>query len=194
MLINPSNSNNQEYIRQLLSSSRNSNQDPLRIFSFTEISYDQRVADIGCGPGYFTLPLAKSLYAGRVYALDVDEEMLTACRERVAEARLGNVEVLKCGDFDFPVDEGSLDGVLLAFVVSASSDQLKFLQSVRNLLRPRGWCSILDWYRRETEYGPPLEQRRDPEDMERLALEAGFRRRERRDLAQDQYMLSLRNA
>ena len=183
----------QEAIRQLLSPDRQSSADPLRVFSFTEISYTDKVGDIGCGPGYFTLPLAKALYNGQVYALDIDPEMLAACRERLAQAHLGNVELLQCGEFDFPVEPGSLDGVLLAFVVSHTTDQLRFLQAVRTLLKPRGWCSVLEWRRQETEHGPPLEQRKNPDELEALVTEAGFRYREWRRLNEDQYVLSMRN-
>jgi ubiquinone/menaquinone biosynthesis C-methylase UbiE len=190
---NRDNTSGPELIQRLPSPERNVTVDPLRVLSFTEISYRHHVADIGCGPGFFTLPLAKTLYSGKVYALDVNEAILEVCRERVAQARLGNVEVLRCGEYDFPVEPASLDGVFLSFVLSQSADQLRLLQAARKLLKPTGWCSILEWHHKETEGGPPLEQRKDPDEMAALAREAGFRTRERRELNPDQYMISLRN-
>ncbi len=44
------------------------------------------VADIGCGPGFFTIPIAKMVFDGKVYALDIQKEMLDAVREEVAAA------------------------------------------------------------------------------------------------------------
>ena len=113
----------QEFIRQLLSPERAQKSDPFVVLSFCPVNVHDTVADIGCGPGYFTLPLAKLLVNGKVYALDLDEQMVAACRERIAQARLGNVEVLGCDEFDFPLAQGSLDGVLLAFVVQRQRGQ-----------------------------------------------------------------------
>ncbi len=183
----------QEFIQRLLSPQRDGTLDMLSILSFSEISHRDRVAEIGCGPGYFTPRLAKALMDGKLYALDTDEEMLAACRQRVTAARLGNVEVQRCGEFDFTLEEGSLDGVFLAFVVHESSDRPRFLQSVRRLLKPRGWVTVLNWHRRESENGPPLERRIDPESMQQMVREAGFRYRIWRDLNGEQYMMTLRN-
>ncbi len=183
----------QEFIQQLLSPQRDGTLDMLSILSFSEISHRDRVAEIGCGPGYFTPRLAKALMDGKLYALDTDEEMLAACRQRVTAARLGNVEVQQCGEFDFALEEGSLDGVFLAFVVHQSPDHPRFLQSIRRLLKPRGWVTLLNWHRRESENGPPMERRIDPETMQQMVREAGFRYRSWRDLNGEQYMMTLRN-
>ena len=179
----------QEFIQPLLAPER---LDPFVVLSFCEIDLHDTVADIGCGPGYFTLPLAKYLINGTLYALDTDDEMLAACRERAAQAHLGNVEVLKCDEFDFPLVATSLDGAFLAFVVHQSPDNSRFLSAVRELLRPGGWCAVLEWYRRETEDGPPLERRIEPEELQTMAREAGFQTRAWRDLNGQQYLMALR--
>lgn len=192
MADSPEPSRTQERIQRLLSPERAETLDPLLVLSYCPITSYDMVADIGCGPGYFTLPLAKALINGKVYALDIDDEMLAACRERVALARLGNVDVLKCSQFDFPLESASLDGAFLAFVVQACPDKARFLRAVRQSLRPRGWGTVLEWYRRETRSGPPLERRMDPPALEDLARGAGFRPLSWRDLNGDQYLMTLR--
>jgi SAM-dependent methyltransferase len=194
MTAEPNDMTTQEFIQRLLDPNRPQRLDPFEVMAFMEIGDWDQVADIGCGPGYFTIPLAKTLINGKLYALDINEEMLEACRERVSQARLGNVEVLKCDEFDFPIEKGSLNGLFLAFVIQQSPDKPRFLRTVRELLRPRGWCTILEWYHKETETGPPLERRVDPEDMRKMANGAGFRYVSWRDLNNgDQYMMTLRN-
>jgi|TARA_Y100000031_G_scaffold117137_1_gene129968 ubiquinone/menaquinone biosynthesis C-methylase UbiE len=182
----------QDFIRRLLAPERAQDLDTFAVLTFSGINLHDTVADIGCGPGFFTVPLAKYLVNGNLYALDIDNEMLAACRESVAQARLGNVEVLKCGEFDFPLDPGSLNGAFLAFMIHHSPDKARLLGAVRELIHPRGWCTILEWYRKETEEGPPLERRLDPAEMEALATQAGFSHRGWRDLNGDQYMMMLR--
>jgi hypothetical protein len=86
-----------------------------------------------------------------------------------------------------------LDGAFLAFVIQQSPDKPRFLSAVRELLQPKGWCTVLEWYRKETEFGPPLERRIDPTDLEALARDAGYRNRGWRDLNGEQYIMTLRN-
>ena len=183
----------QELIQRLLRPDRVHRLDPSIILGLLGINSHDTLADIGCGPGYFTIPLAKIVIRGKLYALDIDDEMLAACRDRVAKARLGNVEVLKCDEFDFPLEQGSLDGELMAFVVQQSADKTKLLRASRELLKPKGWCAILEWYHKKTETGPPLERRVDPAELESLATDAGFRCLGWRDLNGEQYIMNLRN-
>ena len=180
-------------IQALLSPDRVKSVDTFLILTLSEINLHSTVADIGCGPGFFTLPLAKFLVTGKLFALDIDDEMLDVCRQRVAEARMGNVEVLKCSEFEFPLEKSSLDGAFMAFVIQQSPDKARLLRAVKELLRPRGWCTILEWYKKETEFGPPVERRIDPPELQELAEAAGFRHVRWRNLNGNQYMTILRN-
>ena len=184
----------QEFIDVLLSPDRIQSSDPLVILSFVPINAYETVADIGCGPGYFTIPLAKSLINGKLYAVDVNEEMVAACRERVRQARMGNVEVDKCGEFDFPIEPASLDGAFIAFVVHHSRGQGQVPGTpCAVLMQPRGWCSVLEWFRKDTGSGPPLERRIDPGELEETARAAGFRTMGWRPLNDEHYLMNLRN-
>ena len=182
----------QDHIRALLHPGRYEELDPFVVTAFLPIEPYDHVADIGCGPGYFAIPLAKHLVYGKLFALDIEDEMLDALRARVADANLGNVEVLKCGPADFPGPEESLDGALLAFVAHQSDDRTAFLNATRVLLKPGGWCAVLEWYRKETEHGPPLEARIDPAELETLSRAVGFQVRWWRDINGLQYMALLR--
>ena len=193
MTSNSESSENQGIIQRLLSPARAATLDTLTIFSFCPINVHDTVAEIGCGPGFFTIPLAKALVSGRLLALDTDDEMLAACRDRVDQARMGHVELLKCSEFEFPIDAASVDGAFLAFVIQASPDKTRFLSAVRQKIQPRGWCTVIEWYKKETAMGPPLERRIDPADLEVVARDAGFRTMGWRDLNGENYMMTLRN-
>ncbi len=181
------------YIERLLSTEREHRADTVAILSFCLAGESDTVADIGCGPGYFTVALAQALGRGKVIALDPDEEMLEICRRRVRAARLENVQVLKCDEYQFPLDEGSIDAVLLSCVVHHADDQVRFLAAARRLLVPGGRCTILEWYRRQSEGGPPLERRIDPGQLETMAVRAGFRWQATHRMSDDQYLADLRN-
>ena len=182
----------QELISRLLSPEREQELDPFLVITFMPIEPYDHVAEIGCGPGFFSIPLAKYLVYGKLYSLDVMDEMLDVLRKRVAVANLGNVEIRKCAPTDFPVPKESMDGLFLAFVICQTDDRMAFLKAARDLLKPRGWCTVLEWFRKETEYGPPLEDRIEPREIEELAREAGFQFRGWRDINGRQYMAMLR--
>ena len=187
--------NTQDFVERLLSPERAAMLDPTVALKYCPIALDDKVADIGCGPGFFTLPLANLVVNGTVYALDIDQGMVDACRERVEQAGLSNVETLTCSEFDFPVEKGTLNGVFLAFVVQHGNPQekLRLLQATRELLLPGGWGVVLEWFRIETETGPPLERRVDPGTMEDFARHAGYQVGEWWDLNGEQYLMTLRN-
>lgn len=103
----------QELIAWHLRPERQVEINPYTVITHTPIDPYDHVADIGCGPGYFTLPIAKYLVHGKAYALDIRDEMLEAVRQRVSEAHLGNVEIAKCGAADFPLPNGSLESLML---------------------------------------------------------------------------------
>jgi ubiquinone/menaquinone biosynthesis C-methylase UbiE len=182
-----------DFIKRLLRPERAELTDPFTIINYIDVQPYDHVADIGCGPGFFSIPLAKYLVYGRLYALDIDDEMLAALRTRVDEVRLGNVQIMKCEETSFPIAESSLDGVFLAFVTHHPEDRIAFLSAARGLLKPRGWCAVLEWFKKETESGPPMEHRIDPSELQQLGQDAGFQHRWWRDLNGQQYMAMLRN-
>ena len=68
--------------------------DPSRLISLLPIMSHHWVADIGCGPGYFSIPFAKYLFDGKLFALDVQKEMLDATQKALKDARLTNTELI----------------------------------------------------------------------------------------------------
>ena len=180
-------------IERLLRPERTETLDPFRILSLCPVNPRDTVADIGCGPGYFTLPLAKLLINGKIIALDTSDEMVEACQRRLEESRLGNFEVLKCGEYDFPVAPASVDGLFIAFVVHHPSDRERFLTAVKEMLRPGGWCFIMEWLKKETESGPPQEARLTSDELGQVAKNAGFRVQSSRDINEENYMMTLIN-
>ena len=183
----------QHSIERMLRPERVETLDPFRVLSHCPIAPTDTVADIGCGPGYFTLPLAKYLINGKILGLDTSDEMVEACQSRLEAARLGNFEILKCGEYDFPLDPASVDGLFIAFVVHHPSDRVRFLTAAKEMLKPRGWCFILKWQKKETESGPPQEVRITPDELRQIAEDSGFRVQSSRDINDEHHMMILIN-
>ena len=174
---------------ELLSSDRQQSLDIHHVMSLIPILRYQTVADIGCGPGYFTVPLAKHLFDGKVYALDIQQEMLDAARHQLDRIHLTNVELMLTEEDKLPLEDGSIDGAFVSFTIYEADDPRTMLAEAKRCLRNDGWLALLEWHKRETESGPPIEDRIDEVDLRQMAEEAGFRQTTRHSLNDDQYML-----
>jgi ubiquinone/menaquinone biosynthesis C-methylase UbiE len=166
--------------------------DPDRVISMIPLRPYHNVVDIGCGPGYFAVPLAKYVNQGKLYALDTQEEMLETCRERLDAVHLSNVEVLKCGEKKLPLDKDSMDGAFMAFVLHEAKDRKGFLVEAEKLLQKGGWLAVLDWHKQTMEEGPTLEERVSEEEARELGEEVGLRFVSQRDINGKNYLIIFR--
>jgi len=178
-------------VERLLRPERVETLDTFRVLSHCPVNPRDTVADIGCGPAYFTLPLAKYLINGKVIALDVSDEMIEACQARIDQARMGNVDIIKCEEYAFPVEPASVDGIFIAVTLHHPEDRVRFLTAAKEMLKPGGWCFIVEWQPHETESGPPQEVRITVDQLREIAKDSGFKFQSSRDLNSDYYLTTL---
>src|SRR6202049_2753377 len=107
------------------------------------------VADIGAGTGYMTLRLAKRVGpTGKVYANDIQPEMLRLLRQNAEKSKLKNVETVLGSDVDPKLPAGQMDLVLLVDVYHEFSHPQIMLRKIRETLKPNGRLGLLK-YRKE---------------------------------------------
>jgi SAM-dependent methyltransferase len=144
----------------------------------TELGLDpdsQRVVDIGCGYGTFTLPAAERI-RGTVFAIDIDPEMIAACKANVIKAGLENVNFQQR---DFMNDgtglaDLSVDFVML-FNILHAEQPVSLLKEAYRILRPNGKVGVIHWnYDPSTPRGPSMEIRPRPEQCQKWVRSAGF--------------------
>jgi ubiquinone/menaquinone biosynthesis C-methylase UbiE len=150
------------------------------------------VADIGCGPGFLTLPLARYLTEGQVHALDIQQEMLDAVQRSLDAEGLTNTKVGLSKENRLPLADNTLDGALLAFVLQEAHDPDALLGEVQRCLNDNGWLAILEWHKRDIDYGPPIARRIDPDTMDSKLQYLGLKPPERHELNADQYLMVTR--
>ena len=176
----------------LVSRDRRNPLDVYKLLRIFPVLSHHTVADIGCGSGFFTIPIAKFVFDGKVYALDVQQKMIDAVGEHVSKVNLTNVDVMQSQEKHLPLNDGCLDGALAAFVLQETGSPRTLLKEAHRCLKKNGWLVVLEWYKQEMEEGPPVSQRIDVEEMKTLTEKIGFRVRETRDLNGKQYMIIAR--
>ncbi len=178
-------------LEELTNSERSAIIDPQTIFGLLPMRVYQHIADIGCGPGYFSIPLAKYAFDGKIYAIDVQQEMLDALDERRKEARLSNVEPLLSSESMIPIDDDSIDGAILVNSLHEASRPADLLKETLRSLRKGGWAAIIDWRKEKMEIGPPVAARLARDKAVRAAETAGFRVQSVYDMNEWEYIILL---
>ncbi|QZA32815.1 methyltransferase domain-containing protein [Hydrogenibacillus sp. N12] len=132
------------------------------------------VADVGCGPGFFTLPAARRT-RGTVYGIDIAPEMLEHLAENARSAGASNVRPVLSPAAPIPLPDHAVDRAIAAFVLHEVPDLSAALAEIRRLLRPGGRLLVVEWDARPMPVGPPLEERLPRERLLEALAAAGFR-------------------
>jgi ubiquinone/menaquinone biosynthesis C-methylase UbiE len=134
------------------------------------------VADVGAGIGYFTVRLGKRVGAtGKVYAVDVQPEMLTMLKQRAAKANLKNIVPVLGSESDPKLPVAAMDLILLVDVYHEFSQPQKMLYQMRNALKNDGRLVLLE-YRKEDPHIPIRSEHKMSVEEAKTELEAeGFR-------------------
>ena len=135
------------------------------------------VADFGCGYGTFTIPSAK-IVSGKVYAIDIEPEMVGAIKRKTKEKRLNNVKTI-LRDFisdGSGLNDESVNYVMLFNILHAEEPE-KLLREAYRILRKGGKLGVIHWnYDSSTPRGPPMEIRPKPQQCIKWATDVGFSR------------------
>jgi ubiquinone/menaquinone biosynthesis C-methylase UbiE len=103
------------------------------------------VLDFGCGPGFFTIEMAKMVgKSGRVIACDLQDGMLNKLRGKIEGSPLKEVITLhKCKTDQIGASE-IVDFVLAFYMLHEVKDQDKYLREIRSLLKPEGKVLLVE--------------------------------------------------
>ena len=146
--------------------------DPEEVLKKLNLKEDMVAADFGCGSGGWALPLAKILKKGKVFAIDILEEPLSALRGKMKFEGISNIEIKKAD-----VEKSSLllsescDLVLMTNLLFEVEDIKKVLEEGKRVLKEGGKILIVDW-KKEVPFGP--EEKVLPEKVKEIALNLGF--------------------
>ncbi len=134
------------------------------------------VADIGAGSGYFTLPIARRVAPGKVYAVEPATELREVIRGKLAaDGAPKNVELVAGDASATGVAEASCDLIFLCAVWHEIDDHAEALREFKRIAAPNAKLAIVDWSPEAVAPpGPPLEHRIARAEVERMLEEGGW--------------------
>lgn len=146
---------------------------PQEIINKLDLKPDMVVADFGCGAGGWAIPIAKILKKGKVYAIDILEEPLSALEGRAQLAGLLNIErILTDVENGVKIQDENLDLVLMTNLLFEVNDIKKVLGEGKRLLKNGGRILIVDW-KKEYLIGP--QKRVEKEKVKEIAKDLGLK-------------------
>lgn len=119
-------------------------QNPQKILA-PYVKEKMKVLDIGCGPGFFSIEIAKMVGVnGKVFSVDLQEGMLKKIRDKIRETSLEDIiETIKCEEDEIVLPE-KVDFILAFYMVHEVPDKEKLFETLFNLLNEKGKLLIVE--------------------------------------------------
>jgi ubiquinone/menaquinone biosynthesis C-methylase UbiE len=164
-------------VKFLMSEERRQQHNPETVLMEAGVTEGMTMADLGSGPGFFTIPLAQMTgEKGLVYAVDSNQAMLDGLKENLAKSEV-NPNIIKMVNSDLchtGIPNESVDLVFFANVLHEVGDKEAFFEEVRRISKPTAVIVIVDWKKVQTKHGPPFEMRLSEDEAKRVLAENGF--------------------
>ena len=135
-------------------SERESEENPGKAIELLKFEKGMVVADVGAGSGYYALRIAELVGpTGKVYANDIQPEMLSILKKRMRQKKVSNVEPVLGTEQDPKLPSKSCDVILMVDVYHEFSHPQEMLLKLRDALKDNGRLVLLE-YRKEDPYVP----------------------------------------
>ncbi|MBX4209299.1 methyltransferase domain-containing protein [Candidatus Parcubacteria bacterium] len=136
------------------------------------------VADLGAGLGFYSIEAAKAVAPmGKVYAVDVQKDLLDRLKKEIQKNHLGNIETI-AGDLErlggSKIRESSVDVAIASNILFMLEDKKTFLLEIKRILKKDGRLLLIDWAASFSQMGPHADHVIYKDDAVKLLAGVGF--------------------
>jgi len=121
---------------------------PEEVLNQLDLRDNMTVADFGCGNGYFSIPLAKIISQGKIYALDIIKEALEAVKSQANLEGIENIKTIHCNLEilgSSKLEDDSIDLVLMRSILFQSQKKREIIKEANRVLKSKGQLVLLEW-------------------------------------------------
>ena len=123
-----------------------------KLLDALELRDGQTVVDLGAGSGYFTFRIAPKVgKAGKVLAVEIQDEMLQKIRERAQALKIKNVEAVKASETDPQLPVKRVDLILMVDVYHELAYPFEVMTKIREALKPGGRVFIVEFRKEDPD-------------------------------------------
>jgi len=163
---------------------------PEKILEDSGLRSGQVFVDVGCGDGFFTILAARKVgKGGSAFAVDMDAAAIERLNRKTAENNLSNVKAIVGRAEDTVFCEKCADIVFYSIVLHDFLNPAKVLLNAKRMLKSPGRLIDLDWKKKQTSQGPPVEIRFSEKQAQKLIEAAGFRVESVKDAGYSHYVI-----
>jgi ubiquinone/menaquinone biosynthesis C-methylase UbiE len=153
---------------------------PGKIIEILDIRPQMTVADFGCGSGHYVIEAARRVgKSGKVYGIDIQQEMLSFVRSQAGLEHLTNIETIWT-DLETPdatrLKENTVDVVIVSNILFQAKNKEQIVKEAFRVLKAGGKVAVIEWdiEKQPAGFGPPMDSRISPADSKSLFEKQGF--------------------
>jgi ubiquinone/menaquinone biosynthesis C-methylase UbiE len=142
---------------------------PSEVLNMLDLKKGFVAADFGSGSGGWVIPLAKRLKEGKVYAIDILEEPLSALKSKIRLEKILNIETVRSDiERTSKLLSNSCNLVLMTNLFFEIDEKKKVMEEGKRVLKEGGKLLIVDW-KEDASLGP--EKRVSPSEIKKISKE-----------------------
>jgi len=119
---------------------------PRRLIDRMNLRKNATVLELGPGPGYFSLPVARYLSAGKLYLADIQPEMLAKAQRRLSKNGITNAEYCLLNGQNLPFADTFFDAAFMVTVLGEVENQAEYLAELARILKPGALLSVSEQF------------------------------------------------
>jgi len=152
--------------------------EPAKVIAYFELRPDTQVADFGAGTGAYALAMSRAILPnGKVYAVDVQKELLITLRNSIQSEHIENIELL-WGDIETlggsKLGDQMMDFVLISNVLFQTKAGYQLAIEAKRVLKPGGCLAVIDWTDSFGNMGPTSDMIVPATEAKKIFESAGF--------------------
>lgn len=148
---------------------------------------DHIFCDIGAGTGIFSFA-ASGITSNKIYAIEISDEMIELLIKRKEEGKVNQLEILKGDQDSLPIETNTVDLVLLSTVFHELEAPEKILKSIKKIMKNDGILAIIEFHKKATPMGPPVNHRISKTNLEKICIDNDFENIRTIDLGENFYL------